>query len=226
MPRISRLALCALSMCAVIQTGTAFAEPTVAQVNEAIQLGQYARAETLLHEVLPHHPHSGLVHYLLADVLSREGGHKEEAMHQLQTARTLSPGLPFAQPQDVARIEAGARSASPLPVAPELNGSQEPSPFSLVWLVRHLGMVLSAVGLLLLAILAAAFAVVKGRRTARGLHSEGGNEGIEPELFGGPSGEERHEDRPPVGEHEPARSTRHNADDDVLDHSAPYGSAN
>lgn len=228
MPRLRCLALAALSLGAAMQMETAFAEPSVTEVTGAIQNGQYARAEKLLHAVLPLHPRSARVHYLLADVLSLEGGHQDEARRELQSARTLSPGLPFAAPSEVQRIEASVQPASPLPAGADIKGYQSPSLFSAAGIAQHLGMVLSAIGLLLLAVVTAIFAVFKGRRARRALDKEGASEsrGDEPEFFGGPSDEE-HPHARPESHDEPAygHGTQVHArgDDDVLEEGSPFG---
>jgi len=77
----------------------ALALPTPKDINAAVEAGDFKRAETLLLEVLAEKPNSAKAHYELGEVLAREKRY-DEALAQLQKARTIDPALKFASSPD------------------------------------------------------------------------------------------------------------------------------
>ena len=103
----------ALLLCA----GLAMAQsgPTMNQVYETAKAGKYEQAETMMQQVLVAYPNSAKAHFVLAELLARQGkvGRAREA---LGTAEKLAPGLPFAKPEAVKALRtqlAGKSVSSP-----------------------------------------------------------------------------------------------------------------
>lgn len=84
----------------------AFADnlPTVHQVYETAKTGDLAKAHSMIEEVLKAHPDSAKAHFVDAEILSRQGN-LEEAKNELKKARQIEPGLSFAKPQAVQKLE-------------------------------------------------------------------------------------------------------------------------
>ena len=78
-----------------VSAGLALALPTAKDVEAAVQAGQYAQAEAMLHEVIQAKPDSAKAHYELGQILNREG-RTYEARAELQKAQSLDPSLKFA----------------------------------------------------------------------------------------------------------------------------------
>lgn len=73
----------------------ALALPSPKDISAAVEAGDLARAETLLHEVLKEKPNSAKAHYELGEVLARAKRY-DEALAQLNQARAIDPALKFA----------------------------------------------------------------------------------------------------------------------------------
>ena len=73
----------------------ALALPSPKDISAAVEAGDLARAETLLHEVLKEKPNSAKAHYELGEVLARAKRY-DEALAQLNQARAMDPALKFA----------------------------------------------------------------------------------------------------------------------------------
>ena len=96
---------------ATLMGGLAFAqEPTLSQVYQAAESGNYARAQRMMDEVLRAHPGSAKAHYVEAELLARQG-RLAAAEAELTTAERIEPGLPFAQPRGVAELQRQIASA-------------------------------------------------------------------------------------------------------------------
>jgi gas vesicle protein len=80
----------ALSVCAV----AAFALPKPSEVKAAVASGNYAKAESMLLEVMKEKP-SAKAHYDLGQVYTFEGKHKD-ALNEFRQAQALDPSLKFA----------------------------------------------------------------------------------------------------------------------------------
>ncbi len=79
------------------------ADPSMSQVYEAARTGHVAEAQQMMSQVLRDHPQSAKAHYVAAEVDAR-AGNLAAARQELNTAQSLEPGLPFAQPGAVAAL--------------------------------------------------------------------------------------------------------------------------
>jgi hypothetical protein len=78
--------------------------PSIDQVYQAARSGHLAQAEAMTKEVLHAYPNSTRAHYVMAQILAAEN-RTADARTYLEQAEHLKPGLPFANPQAVARLE-------------------------------------------------------------------------------------------------------------------------
>lgn len=74
----------------------AWAEPSVAQVTQAVQAGRLDQAQSMMQEVLVAHPQSAEAQYLEARILARQGNWAGAAA-ALQKSEQLAPGMPFVK---------------------------------------------------------------------------------------------------------------------------------
>ncbi len=90
--------LCALAL-GVAMTGAAWAQTDVspAMVKQALASGNYAQAEQELNQVIAQHPDSAKAHYVLAQVLAKEGN-LQGARQQLDAAAKIDPAIHFTSP--------------------------------------------------------------------------------------------------------------------------------
>jgi tetratricopeptide (TPR) repeat protein len=82
----------------VLASAVAMAMPKPSEVKAAVDSGNYAKAESMLKEVLQER-NTAIVHYQLGQVYSRENRHKE-ALNEFQQAQALDPSLKFAKDAD------------------------------------------------------------------------------------------------------------------------------
>ncbi|HVN41583.1 MAG TPA: tetratricopeptide repeat protein [Steroidobacteraceae bacterium] len=75
------------------------------QIYDALRAGQVAQAEQMVDQVLRDYPRSARAHYVAAEVYAR-AGNLATARRELDSARSLAPGLPFVQPSSVRELEA------------------------------------------------------------------------------------------------------------------------
>lgn len=94
-----------LSLALLGASALAHAEPTVSDVNSAIQAGQFTQAEQMIKEVEPNHPSAPRVHYMMALVLSHMPGREAEARRELQEAMSINPQLPFANSTEINALQ-------------------------------------------------------------------------------------------------------------------------
>jgi len=95
----------------------AAADPTIAQVYEAVRAGHIAEAQQMMSEVLRDHPQSAKAHYVAAEVYSR-GGDAAKARQELSAAQALAPGLPFVRAESVQGLQRELAQAPPGRVRP------------------------------------------------------------------------------------------------------------
>ncbi|MDB5866392.1 MAG: hypothetical protein JWO70_4198 [Betaproteobacteria bacterium] len=118
------------------------AEPTIDQVYQAAEAGNFREAQGMMDEVLRAHPSSGRAHYVESELLARQGRLKEAAA-ELRTAERLEPGLPFAKPQAVQALERriGASSNSAAASAPpaSASGNRPAAPGNIPWPTLMIG---------------------------------------------------------------------------------------
>jgi hypothetical protein len=118
------------------------AEPTIDQVYQAAEAGNFREAQRMMDEVLRAHPSSGRAHYVESELLARQG-RLTEAAAELRTAERLEPGLPFAKPQAVQALErrVGASSSSAAASVPpaSASGNRPAAPGNLPWRTLMIG---------------------------------------------------------------------------------------
>ena len=96
---------------ATLMAGPALAqEPTLNQVYQAAEAGNYAQAQRMMDQVLRAHPGSAKAHYVEAELLARQG-QLAAAGAELDTAKRIEPGLSFAQPRAVEELQRQIGSA-------------------------------------------------------------------------------------------------------------------
>ena len=88
----------------LLTSNLAFAEATLPEVYQAVQAGQMAKADAMMKEVLQNHPNSAKAHYVAAELYLKEGK-LEAARNHFIKAENLAPGLPFAQPESVQKLQ-------------------------------------------------------------------------------------------------------------------------
>jgi tetratricopeptide (TPR) repeat protein len=102
---------------AVLFTSNAvFAEATLPEVYKAVQSGQMAKADAMMKEVLQNHPNSAKAHYVASELYLKEGK-VELARNHFIKAQNLAPGLPFAQPESVQKLQVQLANTQVAPAA-------------------------------------------------------------------------------------------------------------
>jgi len=102
---LQSLLMGALAVVTLLATNLVMAEPTLPEVYQAVQSGQMAKADAMMKEVLQNHPNSAKAHFVAAELYLKEG-QIEVARNQFLQAENLAPGLPFAQPESVRKLQA------------------------------------------------------------------------------------------------------------------------
>ncbi|MBU2825693.1 tetratricopeptide repeat protein, partial [Acidithiobacillus ferrooxidans] len=88
----------AIAMLWLLAAPAAWAEPSVAQVAQAVQAGHLSQAQGMMREVLAAHPQSAEAQYVEARILARQGDWAG-AGAALAKAEQLAPTMPFVKPQ-------------------------------------------------------------------------------------------------------------------------------
>ncbi len=88
----------AIAITLMLAAPAAWAEPSVAQVTQAVQAGRLDQAQSMMQEVLVAHPQSAEAQYLEARILARQGNWAGAAA-ALQKSEQIAPGMPFVKPQ-------------------------------------------------------------------------------------------------------------------------------
>jgi uncharacterized protein len=89
-----------------LAAGNAFAvEPTLHQVYQAAEAGNYAAAQAMMDQVLRVHPNSAKAHFVEAELLAKQR-RLAQAQTELATAERLEPGLAFAKPGAIEELKA------------------------------------------------------------------------------------------------------------------------
>jgi|SRR5208282_2623301 len=143
--------LVALSMLAAISVNAIAADPTVDQVYQAAESGNYREAQTMMDQVLRDHPNSGKAHFVESQLLAKQG-RLSEANAELATAEKLSPGLPFSQPGAVQELKQRLISTDKNRAISSVAKSESAFPW---------GLLLLAVGFITIV-----FLIMKSRRNA------------------------------------------------------------
>jgi len=126
-----RNTLLGLAMAATLTLAGGYAvaaDPTIHQVYQAADAGNYREAQAMMDQVLRDHPNSAKAHFVEAELLARQG-QISNARAELAIAERLEPELPFASPESVqelkARLASGHRAAA-APGLPSAAGSRIP----------------------------------------------------------------------------------------------------
>jgi hypothetical protein len=109
---ISLIATLALSPLARAQDAASTAAPSPQQIQTMIAAGQETQAIQVLQNVLENHPKSGVAWYLLAEAYDAQNN-EAGAASAFNMAVRSDPGLPFANPQEVAALKAHIANAQP-----------------------------------------------------------------------------------------------------------------
>lgn len=92
------------------------ADPSAADIAQAVDQKQFHNADVMLHDVIAHHPGSARAHYMLAQVLGYEQ-RPTDGLAELNAARSIDPSLSFASAQRFeavqGRLEAAERVMQP-----------------------------------------------------------------------------------------------------------------
>ena len=105
-----------LLVLALLASSTAFALPTVEQVQAEVKQGHYAQAETMMGEVVAAKPGSARAHYIYAEILAHDAKFYL-ASQQAQMAQQIDPAIGFTEPakfrafQDLLQREQQAQAA-------------------------------------------------------------------------------------------------------------------
>jgi len=86
-------------------------EPSLPDVYQAIEAGQLGKADAMMQEVLKNHPSSGKAYYVASELYLKEGK-LDAAKNAFAQAEKLAPGLPFAQPEAVLKLQAQLRPST------------------------------------------------------------------------------------------------------------------
>jgi uncharacterized membrane protein YgcG len=84
---------------------SAFAVPSVGEVQAEVAKGNYAHAEAMMREVVTARPSSARAHYLYAEILAHDRQF-DQAADQARLAQTLDPAITFTQPDKFRSFEA------------------------------------------------------------------------------------------------------------------------
>lgn len=104
-----------IAIALMLAAPTAWAEPSVAQVTQAIQAGRLDQAQSIMREVLVAHPQSAEAQYVEARILARQG-HWTDAAAALQKSEQLAPGMPFVKAQVLTSFKKSLQSHVNKPV--------------------------------------------------------------------------------------------------------------
>ena len=88
----------------LLASNPVFAEASLPEIYQAVQSGQLAKADAMMKEVLQNHPNSAKAHYVAAELYLKEGK-LDAARNHFVKAENLAPGLPFAQPESVQKLQ-------------------------------------------------------------------------------------------------------------------------
>ncbi|MEA9600423.1 tetratricopeptide repeat protein [Polynucleobacter sp. AP-Sanab-80-C2] len=100
----------------LLASNPVFAEASLPEIYQAVQSGQLAKADAMMKEVLQNHPNSAKAHYVAAELYLKEGK-LDAARNHFVKAENLAPGLPFAQPESVQKLQVQLASGAVGPAA-------------------------------------------------------------------------------------------------------------
>lgn len=103
--QMSALLMCAAFLMAMVTHAHAASDPSLHQVYEAANAGNYKAAQMMMDQVLRDHPNSGKAHFVEAELLAKQGK-LSESRTELKTAEGLDGSLSFAKPEAVQSLKA------------------------------------------------------------------------------------------------------------------------
>lgn len=122
-----------------VAAASAYAVPTVEDVQHAVHRADYAAAQSMLHEVIAAHPDNARAHYMLSELLAHDGK-LPEAKKEAAEAQRLDPAIHFTSPERfkeyLSELNGGgvrpitARRNAETPVAPPRSGGS-----SVMWIL-------------------------------------------------------------------------------------------
>jgi len=131
---------CSFRLHLILLLAIAFAGPTLAdtdpslsQVYEAVRTGQLEQAQKMMNQVLHDHPKSAKAHYVAAEV-NAASGNLARGRQELHIAQELAPGLPFAAPESVRKLQ-DKLSRTPSVHAPPARPAEAGFPWSVLAVV-------------------------------------------------------------------------------------------
>lgn len=126
----------AAALCLGLAGPAAFAaDPSLHQVYQAAEAGNYRAAQAMMDQVLKDHPNSAKAHFVEAELLAKEG-QLQSARVEFNTAQNLDPALGFAKPGAVAELKSRLAGGSATGVAQPAAAAAAPAPsFPWGWLL-------------------------------------------------------------------------------------------
>jgi hypothetical protein len=121
-------------------------DPPLSQVSEAVRTGHLEQAQKMMNQVLHDHPKSAKAHYVAAEV-DAASANLVMGREELHLAQELAPGLPFAAPESVRKLQ-DKLSRTPLVHAPPARQAEAGFPWSvLIVIVIGMGVVVALVSM-------------------------------------------------------------------------------
>jgi hypothetical protein len=107
---MNKVFLAPLALLSALLLGPAAQAQTPRDIQTMIANGQETQAVGALNNVLAQHPQSGVAWYLLAEAQDAQGN-ETAAAQALNKAQQIAPGLPFANQQEAAALQAHISAA-------------------------------------------------------------------------------------------------------------------
>jgi hypothetical protein len=124
-----------------VTAATAYALPSLEDVEHAVHRNDYVTAESMTREVVAAQPNAAKPHYILAEILAHEGK-LNEARAQAAQAKQLDPAIRFTTPEKFERFEAELNGNKPVPRAsaePRKAAESSGGGSSFLWVVLIVG---------------------------------------------------------------------------------------
>jgi len=127
----------------LVFSASAYALPTLEDVEHAVHRNDYVSAESMTREVVNAQPNAAKPHYILAEILAHEGK-LNEARTQAAQAKQLDPAIRFTTPEKFSRFEAELNGGKPAMRAASAPPRKAESPSegggsSMLWIVLLVG---------------------------------------------------------------------------------------
>lgn len=120
----------ALGWMVAMLSAVAWALPTTQQVEQAVQRGDYAQAETMMKEVVGARGDSARAHYVYAEILAHNGNFAQ-ASQEASRARQIDPAIKFTEPAKFSAFQQLLeRQQQPQGAKPQARRSEAAAPTS------------------------------------------------------------------------------------------------